>query len=107
MEELAQVEQEILAVAVDDARLEELLRERARLIRTLGESWLRLEGPAREECYDRLLEHHAAGVAFGERLRQHRARLVEAWGESTRERQLVRLYEATQVGRAPELVELG
>lgn len=107
MRNLAEVEREILAVAVDDLRLGELLYERAAGIQALTLSLPELVGPAREEAYDRLLAHHAAGQALGARLQQDRARLVEAWGESTRERQLVRLFEATQLGRAPELVELG
>ena len=107
MRTLVEVEREILAVAVDEVRLGALLGERAALIRAIQESLPGLAGAAREECYDLLLAHHAAGQALAARLQQNRARLVEAWGESTRERQLVRLYEATQVGRVPELVELG
>ena len=98
------VEREILATAVDDSgRLTELMERRAGLVqaicRAIGKGTC---GPVDEAAaYDRLLLHFAAGQALGDRLRQERGRVVEAWGESTRERQLLRLLEATRSPGAP------
>lgn len=104
-EDLERVEREILATAIDDAaRLGELVGQRSRLIVAL-EKALRGQGDA--ASYDRLLKHYAAGQALGDRLRQERARVVEAWGESSREQQLLRLLEATRGNGAPRMVVEG
>lgn len=107
---LESVEREILATAVDDsAHLTELMERRSGLVqalcRAIGKGTC---GPVDvAAAYDRLLIHFAAGQALGDRLRQERGRAVEAWGESTRERQLMHLLEATRSPGAPVLVEMG
>ena len=107
---LERVEREILATAVDDApRLEALMSERGGFLLAVCERIANgaLPEAERAEGYDRLLAHYAAGQALGDRLRQERGRAVEAWGESSRERQLLHLLEATRSAGAPVLVEVG
>ena len=104
------VEREILATAVEDSgRLTELMDRRAGLVqaicRAIGKC---VSSPVDSAAaYDRLLLHFATGQALGDRLRQERGRVVEAWGESARERQLMRLLEATRSPGAPVLVDMG
>ena len=115
--ELERVERETLATAVDDATtLAACMERRGALIQALcraieKETCGVLSEADRAAAYDRLLVHHAAGASLADRLRQGRARVVEAWGESTRERQLLHLLEATQGlpvrDGARGLVELG
>ena len=99
------VEREIRATPVDeDERLMVLLRERGRLVKLVAAS--AGEEPT-AEAYERLLEHRAAGEDLAERLRRERALLVEAWGDSTRERQVLKMFSGTvaddPIGRLAEL----
>ena len=97
------LEREIQATPVDeDERLTELLDERGRLVAMVA------AGAGEEptaETYERLLEHRAAGEDLAERLRRERALLVEAWGDSTRERQVLKMFETD--APATGFVELG
>lgn len=99
---LEAVEREILATAVgESARLEELMGRRGALIQALSRALEKetcgpLTTAERASAYDRLLAHYASGQALGDRLRQERGRVVDAWGESTRERQLMHLLAATR-----------
>ena len=107
---LERVERDTLATAVDDAaQLGGLMQERGALIRSIEQGLPDLPAAEHAECYDRLLAHYAAGQALGDRLRQERGRAVEAWGESSREQQLLRLLEGTRSGqsRAALVEELG
>ncbi len=106
---LERVEREILATAVDDgAGLASLMDERGALVHAICRA--AEKGTCGtvdlEDARDRLLRHFAAGQALGDRLRQERSRVVDAWGESTRERQLLHLLEATRV-ESGALVEVG
>lgn len=95
------VEREIRATPVDEnERLDELLRERGRLLKIIAAS-----APVCAESHERLLEHLAAGQELVERLRRERELLVEAWSDSTRERQVLRMFEATIPSAG--LIELG
>ena len=106
--DLEEVERETLATAVDDTpRLRELMEARGSLIRLIERRLTELPAAEHPACYDSLLGHYAAGQALGDRLRQERGRAVEAWGESTRERQLLHLLEATRSSGAPMMVEMG
>ena len=105
--DLERVERETLATAVDDAgRLGELMQERGALIQLIEQGLPDLPAAGHAECYDRLLAHYAAGQALADRLRQERGRVVEAWGESARERQLMHLLEATRNTDTPRLAEM-
>lgn len=89
---LDRIEREIRETPVDEGeRLTELLRERGRLVERVAAG---AAGEPTAESYERLLEHRAAGDDLAERLRRERALLVEAWGDSTRERQVARMFEA-------------
>lgn len=106
---LERVERELVACGVDDsARLGELMSERGAFVQAICRAVEKeTSGKVdRAAAYDRLLAHYAAGQALWDRLRQERGRVVEAWGESTRERQLLHLLEATREGSLG-LVELG
>ncbi len=105
-ETLERLEREMRAVPTEEGdRLEVLLRERARLLKILSHGLAELPESERIECYERLLEHYAAGQRLGDRLRQERALLVEAWGDSTRERQLLRMFDAVE--QPGGLIEVG
>lgn len=103
---LERLERELRTTPVEDGdRLDVLLRERGRLLKILAAGLPGLPAEERAECYERLLEHQAAGRDLVERVRRERAVLVEAWGDSTRERQLVRMFDAVEPAR--RLIELG
>lgn len=105
-ENLERLERELRATAVDDTgRWSELLRERARLIKILTGCAVGL--PAEMEAYEILRAHRVVGEELAVRLREERAQLVEAWGESVRERQLMHLLEAARNAEVPQLAEIG
>jgi hypothetical protein len=97
------LEREIRTMPADEVeRLDTLLRERGRLVKIMAAS-----APVSRENYERLREHRAAGQELLERLRRERELLVEAWGDSTRERQVLRMFDATTEPRPARFAELG
>ncbi len=106
-ENLERLERELRRTPAEQFdRLGELLRERDRLIRILAAGLPLAPPEEQQECYERLCGHRAAGAELQANLRCERAALVEAWGESARERELVRLFGGAQSSEAT-VVELG